>query len=43
MKLNAPIWSHDKHFLEQKQIEVVTSKDIFEMSLESPSLWKALH
>jgi len=43
IKLDAPIWSHDKHFLEQKRVEVVTSQDILKQSVGLPSLWQALH
>ena len=43
IKIDAPIWSHDKHFLKQKRVKVVTSQDILEQSVELPSLWQALH
>ncbi len=42
LKLNAAIWSHDKHFLEQKRVEIFTSRDILQRSAELPSLWEAL-
>ncbi len=42
LKLNVPIWSHDKHFLEQKRVPVVTSRDILRQSQELPTLWEAL-
>lgn len=43
IKIDAPIWSHDKHFLKQKRVNVVTSQDILRQSVELPSLWQALH
>jgi predicted nucleic acid-binding protein len=43
IKIDAPIWSHDKHFLEQKRVAVVTSQDILKQSVALPSLWQALH
>jgi predicted nucleic acid-binding protein len=43
IKIDAPIWSHDKHFLKQKRVNVVTSQDILKQSVELPSLWQALH
>jgi predicted nucleic acid-binding protein len=27
IEVDAPIWSHDKHFLKQKRVKVVTSQD----------------
>ena len=42
IKRDVPIWSHDKHFLKQKRVKVVTSQDILEQSVELPSLWEAL-
>jgi len=43
IEVDAPIWSHDKHFLKQKRVNVVTSQDILKQSVELPSLWQALH
>ena len=43
IKIDAPIWSHDKHFLEQTRVKVVTSQEILKQSFEMPSLWQALH
>ena len=42
IEVDAPIWSHDKHFLKQKRVNVVTSQDILKQSVELPSLWQAL-
>lgn len=43
LKLNATIWSHDKHFLEQNRVEVFSSRNILRQSTELPSLWAALN
>jgi len=43
IRLDAPIWSHDSHFKQQKGVKVVTSADILQQSAELPSLWQALH
>lgn len=43
LKLKATIWSHDKHFLKQDRIGVVTSRDILKRSAELPTLWEALN
>ena len=43
IEVDAPVWSHDKHFLKQKRVNVVTSQDILKQSVELPSLWQALH
>lgn len=43
IRTDAPIWSHDKHFLEQKRVKVATSQDILKHLAELPTLWQALH
>ena len=42
LKLRSPIWTHDRHFLEQSRVEVVSSREILKRSSELPTLWEAL-
>lgn len=42
LKINVPIWSHDKHFEKQNLVQVVKSRDILAKSREIPTLWMAL-
>jgi predicted nucleic acid-binding protein len=42
LKLDASIWSHDRHFQAQDRIKIATSGDILRQSHELPALWEAL-
>jgi predicted nucleic acid-binding protein len=42
LKLDASIWSHDRHFQAQDRIKIATSGDILKQSPELPALWETL-
>lgn len=43
LRVDAEIWSRDKHFTKQSKVGVVTTEELVKRAVDHPGLWLALH